>query len=184
MVILQQLKNVKMKIDKNCVISFSYEMAIVDENGNKNQQIEKTKPLSIVAGSGNLLESFEKHLFGLSKNDSFEFILESDQTYGPYLDHAIHEFELKELLDGTEFSADDLEPGIYLPMETDEGTPFNGKIIEIKDHKALLDFNHPLAGKDLFFKGQILDVRKGSPHEIESGKVLQESENSFTSHEI
>lgn len=165
-----------MKIDKNCVISFSYEMAIVDENGDRNQQVGKAEPMSIVAGRGNLLEPFEKQLFGLRKNDTFEFILESDQTFGPYLDHAIHEFDLKDLLEDTDLTEDELEPGIYLPMETNEGTPFNGKIIEIKDQKVLLDFNHPLAGKDLCFKGTILDVRKGSPLEIETGNVAQESE--------
>jgi FKBP-type peptidyl-prolyl cis-trans isomerase SlyD len=56
-------------------------------------------------------------------------------------------------------------------METEVGLPFNGKIINIDENSVTLDFNHPLAGKDLLFNGEIQDVRDATPDEIASGKV-------------
>ncbi|MFP4470482.1 MAG: peptidylprolyl isomerase, partial [Bacteroidales bacterium] len=66
---------------------------------------------------------------------------------------------------------DELQPGNFLPMETESGTPFNGKILEVTDDKVTLDFNHPLAGKDLLFKGKIHGIREATHFEIESGMV-------------
>ncbi len=162
-----------MKIEKNSVVGFTYEMIIIHEDGKQHKQVEKSKPLMILIDRGNLLEPFEKQLFGLVKDDSFEFTLRSDQTYGPYLVKAIHEYSTTDILKNTGLENKDIEVGIYLPMETDDGTPFNGKVVEISDDKVVLDFNHPLAGKDLLFRGKILSVRLCTPEEMETGKVIE-----------
>ncbi len=158
-----------MKIDKNCVVTFSYELTIINEDGIRTQQVEKSKPLTVLFGRGKLLEPFEKGLYGLSDNDSFDFTLYSENTYGPHKPGAVQAFDKKEILEGTELNEDDIEPGIYLPMETEERVPFNGQIMEISNDQIVLDFNHPLAGKDLNFKGSISNVRAASDEELKTG---------------
>jgi len=173
MVILPPLKNVKMKIDINSVVTFIYEMIIVAEDGTRSQQVEKSKPLTVLLGHGNLLEPFEQRLLGLETDDSFDFTLESKNTYGQYKSRAVHEFDKEVIIDGVDLREEDIQPGVYLPMETDNGTPFNGQVLEISATKIVLDFNHPLAGKDLNFKGIIKKVRPATQEELKTGKYIR-----------
>lgn len=159
-----------MKIAKNSVVTFRYEMIILEEDGTRTQQVEKSRPLTVLFGRGNLLEPFEKHLYGLQKDDDFDFTLKYQDTYGPYKPEGVQEFEKSEIIDGIDLKEEDLEPGITLPMETEDGTPFNGQILEISDQKIVLDFNHPLAGRDLIFRGNIQEVREATEEELQRGK--------------
>lgn len=161
-----------MKISKDSVVSFSYEMLIVEEDGSQHVQVEDSKPLTVMIGRGNLLEPFEKQLFGLADNETFDFRLKSEDTFGPHLDHAVQEFSRHEILKESEFEDIEIEEGIYLPMETEDGTPFNGKVVKFDDERITLDFNHPLAGKDLIFRGKIKKVRGATDEELQLGKHL------------
>lgn len=161
-----------MKIDKNSVVTFKYEMIIVNEDGTRTLLVEKSKALTVLFGRGNLLEPFEQKLYGLKKDDDFDFTLESQNTFGAYKFQAVQEFEKSEIIDGLDLKEEDVEPGIYLPMQTEDGTPFNGQVVEISHHKIVLDFNHPLAGKDLIFRGNILNVREANEEELSTGRYI------------
>ena len=54
-------------------------------------------------------------------------------------------------------------------MEDEEGYPLSGRILEVNPDNVLVDFNHPLAGMDLYFEGRILDVREATKEELEHG---------------
>ncbi len=56
-------------------------------------------------------------------------------------------------------------------MQNNEGNKFNGVIMEVKEEAVVMDFNHPLAGDDLFFSGHIMEVRDASKEEIDHGHV-------------
>jgi FKBP-type peptidyl-prolyl cis-trans isomerase SlyD len=56
-------------------------------------------------------------------------------------------------------------------MQNDQGHTVMGKVLEMTDDKVKMDFNHPLAGLDLYFKVDVLDVREASAEEIEHGHV-------------
>ena len=167
-----------MKISKDTMVRFRYEMAIIDELGKRTEQVEKSKPLSFLVGHGKLLEPFEQALLGLSKDDVFDFVLQSDATFGPYKKQAVQTFDKAEIIDGIDLKEGDIEVGSSLPMQTDDGIPFTGQVIEITDDKIVLDFNHPLAGKDLHFKGSIISVREATPEELTTGshKSVKRSE--------
>ena len=160
-----------MVVERNKVVSFTYELRLQNVQGDPIQKVSKGKPLKIVFGRGNLLEYFEMKIEGLNKGDEFEFILKSEESYGPYNEKAIAEFDKAVFLEEAGMEEALLEVGEYIPMETEDGLPFNGKILEITDKKVKLDFNHPLAGQDLYFKGQILDIREATNSEIETGMV-------------
>lgn len=161
-----------MKIDKNSIVTFRYEMLIVDEDGSQHVQVENSKPLTVMFGRGNLLEPFEKQLFGMRAGDAFDFTLKSEDSYGPHLEHAVQQFSKKGILDESEFEDIEIEEDMYLPMETEDGTPFNGKVVNLDGDNITLDFNHPLAGKDLIFRGKVDSVREATGEELSIGKYI------------
>jgi FKBP-type peptidyl-prolyl cis-trans isomerase SlyD len=61
--------------------------------------------------------------------------------------------------------------GAIIPMQDQHGNRMYGKILKITESDIQMDFNHPLAGQDLFFKGMILDVRQATIEEIAHGHV-------------
>jgi len=160
-----------MIIEINKVVSFTFNLRLTSASGESIQKVKKTSPMKIIVGRGNLLEPLEKRLLGLKAGDKFEFDLKSKDAFGSYNKKAITTLD-KSVFAGIISDEDDLlHVGNFLPMETESGIPFNGKILEIIEDKVIMDFNHHLAGQDLFFKGEILDVREASPSEIESGQV-------------
>jgi len=165
-----------MIVEKNKVVSFSYELKLKNTEGESVQQVSKSKPLRIVFGRGNLLEHFESKIQGLQKGDNFEFILRSKDSYGAHNEKAVTEFDKSVFLEEAEMDEALLVVGDYIPMETETGLPFNGKILEISDEKVKMDFNHPLAGQDLYFKGEILEIRESTNSEIETGMVARKGE--------
>lgn len=176
-VLLQELEKAKIMTDYNPIVTFRYEMFIHHEDGTQTRQVEESKPLTVMFGRGNLLEPFEKKLIGLKENDTFDFMLKSTDTFGPHQSHAVQDFDKKEMLEGTDYGDMEIEKDMYLPMETEEGTPFNGKVVDIQGDKITLDFNHPLAGKDLHFRGEIISVREPTPEELQAGKHLPNTNN-------
>jgi len=160
-----------MIIEKNRVVSFVYELRITNAAGESIQKVTKSRPLKIVYGHGGILEPFEKRLLGLKAGEKFEFDLKSEDAYGAYNEKAIAGFDKSVFIDDAGMDEEMLEVGSYLPMETESGIPFNGKILEITASTVKLDFNHPLAGQDLYFKGEIVDVREATVSEIETGQV-------------
>ncbi len=167
-----------MIVEKNKVVSFSYELKLQNDEGESVQQVDKSKPLKILFGRGNLLEHFEKNIEGLQKGDTFEFVLKSENSYGSYNKDAVAEYDKTVFTVDGGMEEEQLEVGSYIPMETEEGIPFNGKVIAVSGDKVTIDFNHPLAGKDLFFKGRILDVREATPQEIETGRIASHTKRS------
>lgn len=148
-----------MVVDKDTKVTFTFEMKLGNAKGEQIQQVEKTKPMTVVMGHGNLFEPFEQQLMGLKAGDDFEFVLRSAETYGPYRPEAVHQYNRHTLLTDNELTQEDIEEGMYLPMETPEGLEFSGLVTGITTDTITVDFNHPLAGKDLFYKGTVIKVR-------------------------
>lgn len=61
--------------------------------------------------------------------------------------------------------------GNMITVQDQEGHPLDGRVIEIKPDKVVMDFNHALAGKNLFFSGKVLDVREASKEELSHNHV-------------
>lgn len=158
-----------MKIGENTVVSLTYELYLNDANGELVQKVDKDRPFVYLFGVGGLLPKFENNLTGKQATDTFEFDLKVDEAYGPIeqeaivpLDKSIFEVEGK-------IDEDLLEIGKVIPMQNDQGQPLNGIIVEVTEDKVTMDFNHPLAGKDLFFKGEVVEVREATKEELEHG---------------
>lgn len=160
-----------MKIAENTVVSMTYTLTETDENGQMIQEVDKEKPFVFLYGSGFLLPKFEENIKGLEAGADYAFALPSDVAYGPKRDDAYMDLDKKIFEIDGKIDESILKIGNDIPMQNNEGQTLMGKVMEISDDKVKMDFNHPLAGIDLFFKGEIIDVREASAEEIEHGHV-------------
>lgn len=163
-----------MNVSPKMVVSVNYRLA-VSESGSPEELIEETsaeKPFVFLYGSGGLLEEFEKNLFGLKAGDLFDFIIKSENGYGLSSPENIIPISMEALKpEGEELDREVVRPGNFLPMVDDQGNQLQGLVLEIHDDHIVMDFNHPLAGKDLHFSGNVKTVRNASPEEIAHGHV-------------
>ena len=147
-----------MKIANNTVVSMTYTLTENDDNGNIIQEVNKDKPFVFLFGSGFLLPKFEENILGLEPGADYSFPLASDVAYGPIREDAL--LELEKSIFEIEGKIDEsiLFVGNDIPMQNNDSQTIMGKVLEISDDKVKMDFNHPLAGKNLTFKVHILDV--------------------------
>lgn len=158
-----------MKIGNNKVVSLTYELREDNAQGEMIQKVDKDRPFVYLFGVGGLLPKFEQNLDGLEVGDSFSFDMTAAESYGEHTEEAIIEldksiFEIDGVID-----EELLTIGNQITMQDNHGNPLDGIVLEISDDKVKMDFNHPLAGMNLHFSGEILEVREASSEELAHG---------------
>jgi FKBP-type peptidyl-prolyl cis-trans isomerase SlyD len=160
-----------MTVGENKVVSMTYTLREENSTGQMIQKVTEDRPFVYLFGIGGLLPSFKANLEGLNAGDEFSFILQKDNAYGLPSDENIIRLDKKVFeIDGV-FDEAAIKVGEIIPMEDEQGYPLSGKILELADDSVLVDFNHPLAGLDLYFEGKILDVRDATSEELSHGHV-------------
>jgi len=157
-----------MKISEEKMVSLSYDLTVINEEGEKElmERATKTNPLKFLFGMGMMLEAFEKNIEGLNVGDKFSFVLTPEEAYGEYVE--AHVVELPKMLfevDG-KFDSERVTEGQTLPMMDAQGNRMMGSVLEIKPDVVVMDFNHPLAGEILHFDGEVIDVHEPTEKEI------------------
>ena len=163
------IKIYQMKISKNKVVSLTYELKLNNENGELVQKVEKEKPFVYLFGIGGLLPVFEKSLEGLVIGDTFSFRLTADEGYGHRNEEAVVALEKSIFEVDGKIDEEMIQMGRIIPMQNEQGQPLNGLVVGITDDKITMDFNHPLAGQNLHFTGEILAVRNATEEELSHG---------------
>jgi len=157
--------------EKNSVVSIVYELRSGSKEGKIVESLTSENPLTFLFGTGGLLPKFEEQLDGLSAGDNFEFLLHSEDAYGPIIENAIvHVPQSVFEIDGT-IDENLIKIGTMVPMMDSEGRRLNGKVIAVEGDAVKMDFNHPMAGNDLYFKGEVTDVRSATEEELTHGHV-------------
>lgn len=160
-----------MKAEKNNVVSVTYELRLSEGNNEIIDSANENHPLEFLFGSGMMLQKFEDKLKGLSKNETFKFKLTSQEGYGTRNEDYISDVPLKFFEKDGKIQEELLIVGNVIPMQDENGNHFNGQVLSVKDGMVRLDFNHPLAGEDLYFSGKIINVRKATDIELQHGHV-------------
>jgi len=112
------------------------------------------EPLIFNMGDGTMIEGLEMVLYGLKAGDKQSLSIEPRDTFGFPEDENIH------TLARTEFSDDlKIEEGMIIGFSTPSGDEIPGAIMEIKDDEVKVDFNHPLAGHEVVFTVEIVDIK-------------------------
>ncbi len=158
-----------MTIGENKVVSMTYILKEENENGKLIQEVTKDRPFVYLFNMGGLLPAFKANLSGLAAGENFSFILKKEDAYGIPEEENILRLDKNIFEVEGVFDEANIRPGAVVPMEDENGYPLTGKILEVNPDNVLVDFNHPLAGMDLYFEGEILDVREASVEEIAHG---------------
>jgi len=162
----QNKKRTDMKIEKNKMVSLIYELREGNSEGRIIETIDENRPLTFVYGAGRLLPFFESKISALDNGDAFAFILKSEMAYGERREDMIIDVPVSIFETDGKINDDICRVGNKVPMMDTEGNPLNGIINEITDTYVKMDFNHPMAGLNLFFAGKIVDVRDAADHEL------------------
>jgi FKBP-type peptidyl-prolyl cis-trans isomerase SlyD len=160
-----------MVVSQNKVVSLTYELRVNNNTGNVVESVDRNSPLTFVFGSGSLLPKFEDNLSGLHVGDSFDFDLISEDAYGIYDENSIVKVPLHAFQIDGKVDYELVKIGNKIPMQDSEGHRLTGVVKTIDLDTVTMDFNHPLAGNHLFFKGEITDVRQASEEEMTHGHV-------------
>jgi FKBP-type peptidyl-prolyl cis-trans isomerase SlyD len=156
-----------MQIANDIVVSLMYELRIGNAEGEFVEQTTEDSPLEFIFGTGMMLAEFEKNLEGKTTGDTFSFGIGHLNAYGPVFDEAVVEIP-REVFAGHE---DMLVEGNVIPMRGPDGQMVQGTVHKSTPEFITMDFNHPMAGKDLYFTGSILNLRQAHPSELEHGHV-------------
>jgi len=153
-----------MAIAENSVVSIEYDLVesgqseIVDSN--KGQA-----PLEFITGKGQIITGLEKELMNMAKGESADISVNAADAYGEINPEAL------ETLPKEQFAGLELEKGMQLYGQGENGETVMVTVTDFDDNTVSVDYNHPLAGKDLMFSVTILDVREATDDELISGQV-------------
>jgi len=160
-----------MIIEPKKVVTVHYTLT---EDTADGQLVESTKggtPLAFIYGVGSMIPEFEQNLAGMKAGDTFAFGIQAANAYGEYDDTALVEVPKNMFEVDSKIPDDLLEVGNVLPLTDQDGNHFQGMVAWVGLDKVKLDFNHPMAGTNLFFTGEVESVRDAEPAELEHGHV-------------
>lgn len=148
-----------MQIGKNKVVSINYTLR--DNDGNIIHSSEGGDPLVYIHGMGQLLLGMEEGLEGKRKGDKVDIRLSPEKGYGERTDEAIQKVPV------TAFGGEAVKVGMQ--FKTDHGQVVT--ITEVGTDTVTVDGNHMLAGVDLNFAIEVVDIRDATSDEIAHGHV-------------
>lgn len=148
-----------MQISKNKVAAIHY--TLTDNDGNTIDSSQGRDPLYFIQGIGNLIPGMEEGLEGKSQGDKFNLKVSPEKGYGTVNPQLIQD------IPKTSFGEQDVQAGMQ--FQTNQGQVITVK--EVKESTVTVDGNHPLAGKDLNFDVEVMEVRDATEEEISHGHV-------------
>lgn len=155
-----------MKIEKHKVVSVSY---VLKSGGEVVETVDAQNPMTFIFGVGYLLPKFEDNIENKEPGDKFDFKLACEDAYGAIAPDAIVELE-KDMFKEEDGKVNEalFKVGAIIPLRDNEGNRFDGRVTEVKDNTLVIDLNHPMAGKDLHFAGEVIEVRDATDQELTS----------------
>jgi len=164
--------NSETAIKINNVVGFHYRLCEVDSEGNKGEWFEESKNkglLYYLHGYHNVVVGLERALEGKKIADKVEITLEPDDAYGLRDPAAVLRGPLKKFQLGK--GAEKPKTGGLVRVRSEKGWR-NGIILKPGKFNADVDFNHPLAGRELHYEVEVESIRKASEQEVENGRPL------------
>jgi peptidylprolyl isomerase len=123
------------------------------EDGSVFDSSEGRDPLEFKMGEGSIIPGFEKAVEGMEKGDSETVTIEADDAYGPYQEEMVFQVSASEV-------PEDLDPkvGEQLQVRQADGSTVVVVVKAMDEKEVTLDANHPLAGKALTFKIELVEI--------------------------
>ena len=153
-----------MQVAENKVVGIEYSLT---EKG-QSEVIDSNKghaPLEFIVGKGQIIPGLEESMKGMKKGESSVIEVPAAAAYGERNEEAL------ETLPKEQFAGVELAKGLQLYGQSEDGQTIMVTVVDFNDESVTVDYNHPLAGKDLAFDLTVTDVRDASDEELNTGVV-------------
>lgn len=154
----------ELTVSDDVVVSLDYTLRLDD--GEVVDSSEGEEPLQFIQGHGEIVPGLEQALYGMAVGEEKELVVRPEDGYGELDPDAYQTIPRDAFPQELE-----LEPGLGLELEDEEGETMLAFVAEIRPDNVLLDFNHPLAGETLYFKVKVVDLRPATEEELEHDHV-------------
>lgn len=155
--------NENSKVDDEKVVTLDYTLTV---DGEVIDTSKGSEPIEFIQGQGQIVGGLERELYGMEVGESREVRVSPADGYGESDPNAIADVPRSEFP-----SQIPLEPGVELQLQDKDGNVMEARIVSVGEDGVTLDFNHPLAGKELHFSVKVVDLREATPEEIDHGHV-------------
>ena len=153
-----------MALDANKIVTINF--ILKDEDGNVLESTENMEPFSFISGNNQILPKLEEAVNQMLIGTKRDVKVQAAEGYGEYNESAIQQ------VDKNEFPEDiKLEEGMRMIANSPDGKQMPFIVNKIEEKEVTIDFNHPLAGKNLEFNVELVDVRDATPEELAHGHV-------------
>ncbi|UCH60055.1 MAG: peptidylprolyl isomerase [Anaerolineales bacterium] len=150
-------------VEDDVVVTLDYTLTV---DGEIIDTSEEDGPIQFIQGSGHIVAGLERAIYGMQMGESKEFTISAADGYGEEDPEAIAD------IPRSEFPPEiPLEPGVELQLTDKEGDELEAYIVSVDKGVVRLNFNHPLAGKELHFSVEVTDLRSATPEELDHGHV-------------
>jgi len=156
-------------IETNQVVSIEYEVRDGDKVVDSNVG---GAPLVFMYGKGQIIPGLEKGLENMNIGEKADILVKPADAYGEYNPEATQEVPVDQ------FAGIDLEEGMTLYGQSEDGGTTQVTVKEIGKENVKIDFNHPLAGKDLMFTVTLNNVREATAEEAMTGVPAENKQES------
>jgi FKBP-type peptidyl-prolyl cis-trans isomerase SlpA len=146
-----------MKLQIETGMSVTLHFSLVLEDGHIIDSNFESEPATFSVGDGDLLPGFESTLIGLVNGDEREFTIPPEQAFGQ------HNPQNVQAVERGNFDQEELELGAMFSFQNGDGE-LPGVIVGVDDNEVMIDFNHPLAGKNIIFQVKIIDIAPQNIH--------------------
>ena len=152
-----------MQVSNQKVVSIHY--TLTDSEGQILDTSSGREPLAYIQGMQNIIPGLENALEGKTVGDKVHVVIPPEEAYGKRND------DLMQAIPRSAFGdIEDIQPGMQFQMETANG-PVVITVLKTEGDQVFIDGNHPLAGQELTFDVEIMDVRDATAEEIAHGHV-------------
>ncbi|MCQ2213969.1 MAG: FKBP-type peptidyl-prolyl cis-trans isomerase [Bacteroidaceae bacterium] len=158
-----------MSEEKNKYITVAYKLYTKDQDETEEVLVEECNtdhPFQFISGYGSVLPAFEQNLSGKQSGEKFDFVIPCADAYGEFQDELMFDVEKKIFELNGKFDTEHIYEGNIIPLQGEDGSRFLATVIEIKDDAVTIDLNHPRAGQDLHFVGEVVTYREATGEEI------------------
>jgi FKBP-type peptidyl-prolyl cis-trans isomerase SlyD len=153
-----------MAVGMNKVITFNYNLK--DEEGTTLDSSSNKEPMAFLSGNNQVIPKLEEALSVMIIGSKKNVKVDAVDAYGEYSEDAIQKVKKDQFPKEA-----NIEVGMTYLANSPDGKQMPFLVSEINDEDVTIDFNHPLAGKNLEFDVELLDVRDATPEEIQHGHV-------------
>lgn len=157
------------KIQPGKYVELIYDLYEVTPDGEEIlvHQVDPSDPEKIIFGvTPGVIQPLERALIGLETGETYSVFANAFEAFGEYDPEQVLDLDKSMFEIDGKFDSDVLKLGEPVPMLTADGFRVTGIVKAIGPEKVKMDFNHPLAGKNVRFKGWVKTVREATPDEL------------------